>query len=797
MKIKKSVIITMSFCFCSSNFVIANLKPNVLNVKDTTKIVSSMSNNKEEKNRNVMMNAENTTGPRNINIGLPFTGDIIILENSIPVVYYYYPTNPLEAWRNDNSLGSMGLMSFTESAIQTGKVGYAVKSDDREFGYKTRGYASLYTNSLGSTKLDMTITGPLGKKGWGYMLSGFHAFDKGTVKNYGYTPWYDNSTMIKAGIQKKYNNGSVRIIYKYMSSKMQLTNYSPLIYNGNGKTSEYPGFSLGEDSYILGNGLVPCFDPYTGEAKFADMGSDEYSKSTTHNIYLDGWNRFKSGILKGWTLKYDAMWQYINSPMSVTFPMSLMSYMTDQQGTDKYYYQGTNKQYSGDVQTVLANMMPQSNNHYLAARAELTKKMQNHDLRFGLNYQRNHRIFTIEQSMYYQTVEPQPQLLDRKMQVAANYYYQVTNSTNGALPASWIGGYGQHTDDTFNKLAFYGSDDWNITNRWSLSYGFRIEHQNKNEKHPVAGYSINNKGSKVYQLIGDADIIDKNFNNDYNYVGAASTTIRLTPNLGLIGEISYNSWVDSYWDYASKDALGNPVADTNGYYQQTTANTNRLNVVNFGGGFYWNLGNTINLVSKITHISKTNNRYNNATITNPSNTSERQNFGPIFYDISTLGWTTDIMANPFKNFQLHYLITWQRPEYKNFSYSAFGVTYDYNGKVIPELSQLLMEIDPSYYMMNHKLRVWFSLRYFGKQYANPTNAFYYNDRWENFGGLDYSVNRNLTVKLQVTNFLNQHGVKGAIQGGDQILDAADYTNRIVSANGIRPRSIELTITTKF
>ncbi len=108
-----------------------------------------------------------------------------------------------------------------------------------------------------------------------------------------------------------------------------------------------------------------------------------------------------------------------------------------------------------------------------------------------------------------------------------------------------------------------------------------------------------------------------------------------------------------------------------------------------------------------------------------------------------------------------------------------------------------MEIDPSYYMMNHKLRVWFSLRYFGKQYANPTNAFYYNDRWENFGGLDYSVNRNLTVKLQVTNFLNQHGVKGAIQGGDQILDAADYTNRIVSANGIRPRSIELTITTKF
>ena len=108
-----------------------------------------------------------------------------------------------------------------------------------------------------------------------------------------------------------------------------------------------------------------------------------------------------------------------------------------------------------------------------------------------------------------------------------------------------------------------------------------------------------------------------------------------------------------------------------------------------------------------------------------------------------------------------------------------------------------MEIDPSYTFMGGKMRGWVSLRYFGKQYGNPTNAFYYNPRWENFCGLDYTISRNLNLKLQVTNFLDQSGVKGAVQGADQITDADPYVGRIVSASGIRPRTIEVTANVKF
>ena len=46
------------------------------------------SDSKEEKNRNVMLNAANNSGPRDVNIGLPSTvGGITIQENDLPVVY--------------------------------------------------------------------------------------------------------------------------------------------------------------------------------------------------------------------------------------------------------------------------------------------------------------------------------------------------------------------------------------------------------------------------------------------------------------------------------------------------------------------------------------------------------------------------------------------------------------------------------------------------------------------------------------------------------------------------------------
>lgn len=742
--------------------------------KDSTNIVVPSIGSKEEKNRNEMLNAESTTSPRNVNIGLPFAGDIVILENGVPVVYYFYPTSPVMAWNYDNSMGKMGLLSFAEGAIAFGKVGYAVSSEDRYAGSKFRGYASIMTNNYGGVKYDITLTGPLNRKGWGYTLSTYQSFDKGPI-NYMYTSSQERVQMYKASIQKKYKKGDIRVLAKYVDGKRAAGagNY-PLTYLGDGETTSLPNFELGKDSYTIRDGLVPYYNPHDGQQYTADLNSDEFSRSQSYNVYLQGNHKFDNG----WKLSYTSMYQYMNSPLVITFPLSLG---IRDANPDSYFIAGTNggQAWDGDVQMVVNQIIPQSSNTSVLSRAEITKKINGHDLRFGLTHMYNHRKLTTYGGIFLQTVEANPRLID--------WYssgYKITN--NGLIQNQ---SYGSTTDDAFNRTAFYVSDDFKPTKWLELGLAGRIEHQNKRVVYDPYQYGT--------EYIGDKPLIAKNFNNKWNKVGAANAVVKLTRNFGLLGDITYNSWHDTYFDYTARDADGNPIAaEGEDYPRQTVGNDFEVAVTNFGGGVYWNHSKNLSVVSKITRIYKSNLR-GGGTITNPLNTEERKSFDPIFYNLSTWGWSTDIVAAPFKNFDLHFLLTLQDPKYKNYKYSAFNVTYDYSNNTIPELSKILMEIDASYMLLNSSLKLWASLRYFGKAYANATNAFYYNPRWENFGGVDYTVSRNLTLKMKVINFLDQKGVKGALQGADQITSDADYIGKTVVANSILPRTIEFSASVKF
>lgn len=746
---------------------------------------STSTNKKEEKNRNVMLNADSNIGPRNVNIGLPFTGDVVILENDLPVVYYFYPTIPTTSWRMDNSLSKMGLMSFAESAITTGKVGYAVKSSDRDASTSVKGYGSVYVNSFGASRYDLTITGPLGKKGWGYMVDAYKNFDRGNGTNYKFTPWNDNTTMLKFAIQKKYSKGNVRLLFKSVNSQSVVTNYSPLTYNGNGETTPLKNFKLGTDSYILESGMIPYYDANTGVASYADLSSSKFSRTNSNNVYLTGEHNFTGG----WKLTYSTMYQDINTPLSITFPLTLGIYDPDRAAASNwsFKYAGTSNVFSGSAQMVSSQMIPQSKNTSVFSRAELTKKFGVHDVRFGVNQLYTHRQFSVNSGLYFQTVEANPKLLDMYVFVPAfNMSVKATND-HSLMPAS-AGGYGNVTNDKYKKLALYATDDFKLGKRLDIGLGIRLENQTISD---LTNPYIND-------FVKDRPLLSKDFSNRLNSVGSFNFVYKISSQFGLLGDATKNSWHERYWDYAFRDANGNPIADPStpgAKPMQTVPHEFKTNVLNYGGGIFYNIGTKLQMVSKITYISKENIRASQS-VTNPANQSERTTFDPIIYDLSTVGWTTDIMASPFKNFSIHYLLTLQAPKYKNYSYSAYGSTYTYSDKFIPELSGVLMEIDPSYSFENG-IRLWASLRYFGKQYGTPTNVLYYNGWMENFGGVDYRLNRNINLKLQVTNFLNQEGVKGKIQGADQVTDASPYTNRTIVASAIRPRTFELTLQYKF
>ena len=117
---------------------------------------------------------------------------------------------------------------------------------------------------------------------------------------------------------------------------------------------------------------------------------------------------------------------------------------------------------------------------------------------------------------------------------------------------------------------------------------------------------------------------------------------------------------------------------------------------------------------------------------------------------------------------------------------------------VKEIPQVLVELDPSY-NITKDLRLWLSVRYFGKTYANLQEALYFNGRWETFGGINWNVNKHLSLGATVINFLNQKGASGTINGSELITkeEAGNYAGRYMSGNYLRPFTVEFSAGIKF
>ena len=127
-------------------------------------------------------------------------------------------------------------------------------------------------------------------------------------------------------------------------------------------------------------------------------------------------------------------------------------------------------------------------------------------------------------------------------------------------------------------------------------------------------------------------------------------------------------------------------------------------------------------------------------------------------------------------------------------------TLNANGNIVKEIPQILIELDPSYNITDD-LRVWLSFRYFGKTYANLTDALFFKGRWETFGGINWTVNEHLALGVSVINFLNQKGASGTINGSELIEpdEVAAFIGDGIYMSGtyLRPFTVEFSASIKF
>lgn len=708
--------------------------------------------------RNVMLNASDATKPREIQIGLP-SEDVNVYENGLPAVYSSAVHKLQYHWRSDASLGEVGLMSPSESAIRTGNIAYSVDSYSKLGQKDFKGVLNYRANHFGMQQFDLNVSGGIGDK-WLYSGSVYQNFDPGSFEAK-FDEYTDRMQMYRAGITRLLGNrGKISLQYKYAYSRNtgNELNSAPFIYVGDGSIKEIPGFEPGLASYGPASGEIEYMDIMDGKMKKANLRDLENNRS--HEVALLTDYTFDNGA------KWSLNMKYMNAPEAnyVDFGGSTISELS----VDDGYTLPDGTPYSGLVEGRRTWLHFGKVQNFLVT-SELEKRFGNHQLRFGLNEWYYYLDYHSSSFQWVGSVKEYPDILTASD--GSRFY-----GFNELSP--------EYTVGSENKLAVYVTDNWQISPKLNFYYGGRLEYYRMSaDQIAHARYS----GFYIGGTAPDGEVITPaNVTKDkLNYAATAQLTYNMTKHFGLTADATVATRFPRINEYAG-------TGPTEEQYKRVTIPLIR------GGLFYKN--SWIDLTSMVTYIAKTNN-IDQQNLTKPG-TSEGKTV-LLIYDIQTLGWTTSAEIDPFKGFHLHALFTYQKPVYKN--YSA-GVTFNdgtqmsvnANNMIVKEIPQILVELDPSY-NITKDLRLWLSFRYFGKTYANLQEALYFNGRWETFGGINWSVNKHLDLGVSVVNFLNEKGAKGTISGSELITkeEASKYAGCYMSGSYLRPFTVEFSASIKF
>ena len=742
---------------------------------------SDDSENKEKKEeRNVMLNASDANKPREIQIGLP-SEDVTVYENGLPAVYSSSVHKLSAHWRSDASLKGTDLMTPSESAIATGNIAYAVSSFS-ELGQKEfKGKLNYKANHFGMQNVDLNLSGGIGSN-WLYTASVYQNFDPGSFK-LRFTDYADRTQLYHFGITRILNDGKGRVslLYKYSNSKNpgNFANAAPFIYSGDGSIKKIDGFDPGMDSYVQRQGSFQYLNTKSGKMETWNM--NDGCENHANEIALISQYQFDNG----WLWKFNA--KYMNAPRAnyVDYGGSTISKVSEADG----YQLSDGSAYSGYIEGRRTWLHVGKVSNALLT-TEISKQLNNHKLMIGLNEWYYHLNYYSSSFQWAGTVEAYPRSLSQM-------YVNPLDPTQTARRSETFG-YNElspeYTKGSENKLALYFTDEWKVSPKFKVFYGGRLEYYRMSaEQISTPRFSGFHLGNYNTYAAADGSVVAtehsieaKNVTKDkLNYAATLQLTYNLTRQFGLTADATIATRFPRISEYAG-------TGPTEEQYKRVTIPLIR------GGIFYKN--DWIDLSSMVTYISKSNN-IDQQNLTKPGTTEGKTVL--LIYNIQTLGWTTSAEINPFKNFHMHALFTYQKPVYKNYNASvtfsdgqSMGVNA--NNMIVKEIPQVLIELDPKYDITKN-LNAWLSFRYFGKTYANLQEALYFNGHWETFGGINWNVNKNLSLGVSVINIFNEKGAKGTISGSELITkqEAGKYEGKYMSGSYLRPFTVEFSAGIKF
>ncbi len=708
--------------------------------------------------RNMMLNAESATVPREINIGLPEGGNGAIVYVDGVKHAHGLPRSQFH-WSGGNSYEPQGSIGLMEAVITSGEIGVLLDSRTRLGGDTLRGAFTVGSSTNGLVRFDGAVSGPVkGTEGLYFALGAYINNDPTNV-NAPNRQFIDQKQIYNFALSRRWDCTTLDAIYRFSLCNDNIDggySFAPFIYKGDGTISTFNGFRLGRDCYFTADDAVRYMDIRDGGMKTGSLGNMD--RRYIHDF------TFKASHIhsSGWKFGADFHLMYMQPSQYVKIALAGIDNVTSERG----FTNPDGSPFSGYMQNRLVTVEDQEEFDVNLMFSAVRRFNRHHKLRLGMEVVYSKQDNYASTFYYAHTVEANPSRIHKGGQ------------------STW----GMNTSglfyDAYRLYApIYAIYDANPDDRLLLRTGLRVRPlyqsiwtaarlDNEPVNIRVDGFNLADKNlCSLHNLSIPA--VDYAFTEHINY--------RLVDRLFLMAE--------GFYSMTTKSAS---------YYKNATIPSTRPigNALARGGFTYDN--SWMDLTALVSYITSWNNAKVMTVTKQIEGVSETIPW-TAQYGIGTLGFTLDGNMH-YGGFNLHLLGTWQDPRYKNyrneFVFSdGTAEIIDYTGNHVTGISQLMLEIDPSYKWDNFK--VWASARYYSRQYVSRTNLAYFAGHWETFAGVDWKLHDQLKLSVNFVNVLFQNGSKGSIDVADTITDASLLQGYVMSGSYIRPFTVDFLLTYSF
>lgn len=721
-----------------------------------------ITNGEHKSERNMLLNAESATVPRELNIGLPEGGNgaVVFIDgnkhgNGLPRAQFH--------WSAGNAYMPNGSIELMESVISTGEIGICVDSWTRCGTDQLKGAFTIGTSSNGLMRFDGAINGKIGR-GW-YFNASIYTNNDPTSVNAPNRKFIDQKHIFKVGVTKRWGErGELNIQAAVSINKDIMDNgYSmaPFIYNGDGTITSFNDFRIGRDCFFPCDDSIEWISMTDGRRRMGNTGTIDKRILEDINIYGHYWTDNKWKLSSHFHLGVWNPGDYMKLSLAGTDNVDVSKGFTTQDG----------KPYTGYVQNRMALIEEVHNTDVNLILGAEKRFNSHHNLSLKLDLVYANQGESVASTIFAHSLDANP------VRLLKNGNSTWSRNTNA-----------QYFDGNKYSACINGFHKWDINDRIELKTGLRLR------------FLYNDIYTAAQMAEYDDFSTGKNKRVEgFNVANPDMCTLHRLQKPYLDGAVSEHMsfrLVDRFFFMA--EGFYSLTGKSTTYFKNATIPTlNPIGNALARGGFTydnkwfdcallfsyitsWNNAKTMNVTAQIGGVSET-----------IPYTAQ--------YGIGTMGLTFDGNVR-IGGFNAHLMATWQDPRYKNyrneFVFSdGSAKIIDYTGNVVTGVSKVLVEFDPSYKWKAY--RIWASVRYFSRQYASRSNSAYFNGHFETFAGVDFDLEKHGVLALNFINVLNQNGAKGSVDIADTIEDSELLKNYVMAGTYIRPFTVELSYTYKF